>query len=356
MKEMVTLLRPIAGTKAACRHVGLSRASYYRSRRPAPERPKRRRKNVRRLSDAKRAEIRAMLNSDRFMDLPPRQIWATLLDEGTYLCHWRTMYRIMSENNEIRERRNQRVHPPYTKPELLACAPNELWTWDITTLRGPASGVYFKLYVILDVFSRYVVGWTLASQESAALAKDLIATTCTRQHVRQHQLIIHSDRGPVMVSKTYVQLLTDLGVEGSYTRPYRSNDNPYSEAHFRTAKYHRTYEPRFGSLEDARSWARQFFEWYNYAFYHSEIALMHPSTLHYGQARKVWQARQRVMKEAYDREPARFIRGVPRIPMPRRTAWINRPDDAQAASMIEADRVAQASRNFALTRDQLLPA
>ena len=172
----------------------------------------------------------------------------------------------------------------------------------------------------------------------------------------QNKLIIHSDRGPVMVSKTYVQLLTDLAVEGSYSRPYRSNDNPYSEAHFRTAKYHRTYEPRFGSLEDARSWARQFFEWYNYEFYHSEIALMHPATLHYGQARKVWQARQRVMKEAYDREPARFIRGVPKIPMPRRAAWINRPDDAQAASLIEADRVAQASRNFALTRDQLLPA
>ena len=356
MKEMVTQLRPIVGTTAACRHVGLSRASYYRSRRPAPARPKRRRKSARRLSDAKRAEIRAVLNSERFMDMPPRQIWATLLDEGIYLCHWRTMYRILRENKEIRERRNQRTHPPYTKPELLACAPNELWTWDITTLRGPAKGVYFKLYVILDVFSRYVVGWTLASQESAALAKDLIATTCTRQHVRRDQLKMHSDRGPVMVSKTYVQLLADLGVEGSYTRPYRSNDNPYSEAHFRTAKYHRTYEPRFGSLEDARSWARQFFNWYNDEFYHSEIALMHPSTIHYGQTRKVWQARQRVMQQAYEREPERFIRGVPKVPLPRRAVWINRPDEAQAASMIEADRVTRTSRTFVLKPDQLLPA
>lgn len=259
MKELVTPLRPVVGTKAACRHVGLSRASYYRSRPQAAPRPKRRRKNVRRLSEANRAQIRAMLNSKRFMDLPPRQKWATLLDEGTYLCHWRTMYRILSENSEIRERRNQRTHPPYTKPELLACAPNELWTWDITTLRGPARGAYFKLYVILEVLNRYVVGYTLASQESAALDKDLIATACARQLVRRDQLIFHSDRGPVMVSKAYVQLLADLGVEGSYTRPYRSNDNPYSEAHFRTAKYHRTYVPSFGSLEDARSWARQFF-------------------------------------------------------------------------------------------------
>ena len=240
MKEMVTLLRPIVGTKAACRHVGLSRASYYRSRPPAPVRPKRRRKNVHGLSDARRAEIRAMLNSDRFMDLPPRQIRATLPDEGTYLCLWRAMYRILGDNDEIRECRNRRVPPPYTKPELLALAPNELWTWDITTLRGSARGVYFKLYDTLDVYSRYVVGWRLASQESAALAKDLIGTTCARQHVRQNRLIIHSDRGPVRVSKTYVQLLTDLGVEGSYPRPYRSNDNPYREAHFRTAKYHRT--------------------------------------------------------------------------------------------------------------------
>ena len=172
------------------------------------------------------------------------------------------------------------MHPRYTKPELLACAPNQLWPWDITTLREPVKGLYLKLYVLLDVFSRYVVGWTLASFESAALAKDLITTTCARQNVSRDQLIIHSDRGPIMVSKTYVQLLAELGVEGSYSRPYRSSDNPYSEAHSRTVKYHRTYEVRFGSLEDARSWARQFFHWYNHEFYHSEIALMHPSTIH----------------------------------------------------------------------------
>ena len=254
MKQMVTRLRPILGTKAACRHVGISRASYYR--RPAAKK-KPRRTPVGRLSTAQRAKIRALLNSERFMDLPPRQIWATLLDEGRYVCHWRTMYR--GENDEIRERRHQRTPPSYPKPERLACAPNELGSWDITTLRGPAKGIYFKLYVILDVFSRYVVGWTLAQQESAALAKKLMETTCARQGVRQHQLTLHSDRGPVRVSKTYIQLLSDLQVDGSYTRPYHSNDNPYSEAHFRTAKYHRTYEPRFGSWEEARCWARQFF-------------------------------------------------------------------------------------------------
>ena len=356
MREMVKALRPILGTVAACRHVGISRASYYRSQRAAQQQPKRRRQSRRRLPEARRAEIRAILNAKRFVDLPPRQIWATLLDEGTYLCHWRTMYRILSENKEIRERRNQRVHPPYTKPELLAQAPNELWTWDITTLRGPVKGLHFKLYVLLDVFSRYVVGWTLASFESAALAKDLVLATCARQNVRRDQLVLHSDRGPVMTSKTYVQLLAELGVEGSYSRPYRSNDNPYSEAHFRTAKYHRTYEVRFGSLEDARSWARQFFQWYNHEFYHTGIALMHPSTIHYGKTREVWQARQRIMQEAYAREPERFIRGVPKVPMPPRKVWINPPDDPQAAVKLVAKSNGRQSRNFVLTRDQLLPA
>lgn len=322
---MVDQLCGVMSTMEACRHVGFSRATYYRSRRPMKT-PSKRRRNASRLSDARRAEILAVLNSDRFMDQPPRQIWARLLDEGRHLCHWRTMYRILHENGQIRERRDQRTHPPYTKPELLARGPNELWTWDITTLRGPVKAMHFKLYVILDVFSRYVVGWTLAPFESAALAKDLITITIARQSVRQDQLVIHSDRGPVMVSKTYVQLLADLGVESSYSRPYRSNDNPYSESHFRTMKYHRSYVPRFGSLEDARTWAQHFFDWYNHEFYHTGLALMHPATVHYGKTQKVWQARQRVINDAYAREPRRFIQGAPRIPKPRNEVWINQPN------------------------------
>ena len=260
------------------------------------------------------------------------------------------MYRILYESKEIPQRINQRVHPPYTKPELLACGPNQLWTWDITTLRGPKKGMYYKLYVVLDVFSRYIVGWTIAPYESAALAKDLITDTCARQNIKPNQLVIHSDRGPVMAIKTYVQLLADLAVEGSYSRPYRSNDNPCSEAHFRTAKYHRTYEVRFGSLEDARNWAQHLFQWYNNEFYHTGIALMHPSTVHYGKMREVWQARQHVMQEAYAQEPKRFIRGAPKV-APRKV-WINQPDDPQAAEKLVGERSGQQSLNFVLKRHQ----
>ncbi len=233
-----------------------------------------------------------MLNSERFLDLPPRQIWATLLDEGTYICHWRTMSGILHEFKEIHERRDRRVHPPYAQPERLAYGLNELWTWDITPHGAPKKGLYFKRYVILDVFSRHIAGSTLASYESATLAKDFITATCARQNMTQGRLDIHWDRGPVIVSKTYVQLLPDLGVEGSYSRLYRSNNNPYSEMLFRTAKYHRTYEPRCGSLEDAWSWARCFFYWCNHAFYRTRIALMHPSTVRDGLTLKVWQAPQ----------------------------------------------------------------
>ena len=341
--QMVTDISCAMSVKEACRHLGVSRPTYYRSRRPKEPQASKRRRNRRRITDERRARILSILDSERFQDMPPRQIWATLLDEGRYACHWRTMYRILHDNKEMRERRNQRVHPPYKKPELLACGPNQVWSWDITTLRGPYKGMYFKLYVILDVFSRYVVGWTIARYESAALAKDLIATSWARQGVSRDQLVIHSDRGPAMVSKTYVQLLADLGVERSYSRPYRSNDNPYSEAHFRSMKYHRTYQARFGSLEDARCWARAFFNWYNDTFYHTDIALMHPSTLHYGRTRQVWQARQRVMEEAYACHLERFVRGVPKIPMPPRQVWINKP-------AVPSEE--QPMRQFILKRDQ----
>lgn len=337
MNETVALLRSALSAEEACRRVGVSRSAYYRSLRSPSPRGQRRR-GSRRLPQALREEIRCVLNSERFMDMPPRQIWAALLDEGVYLCHWRTMYRILGEHEEVRERRRCRIRPRHRKPELLASSSNELWTWDITTLRGPAKGIYYKLYVILDVFSRYVVGWTLAPCESAALAKDLIAQAYERQGITDKRLVIHSDRGAPMTSRTYVQLLADLSVIGSWSRPYRSNDNPYSEAHFRTAKQHHTYEPRFGSLEDARRWARRFFDWYNNEFYHTGIALMHPATIHYGKAKQVWRARKRVLDEACAREPERFARGMPSVPAPPTAAWINKPDDPDAARKIVARR------------------
>ena len=236
--KVITALATVLSVAAACRHMGVPRSSYYRAQRPEP--PPRRRRRWRRarlISRAERAEIRAILNSDRFCDMPPRQIYATLLDEGRYVCHWRTMYRILMEHREVRERRNQLRHPPYKKPELLATGANQLWSWDITKLRGPQKWTSTYLYVIMDVYSRFVVGWTIAPVEASTLARQLIETSCVRQGIARDQLIIHSDRGSSMTSKSVAQLLAELGVEKSHSRPHVSNDNPYSEAHFKTMKY-----------------------------------------------------------------------------------------------------------------------
>ena len=259
------------------------------------------------------------------MDLPPRQIGATLLDEGPYGCHWRTLYRILKESRAVRERRNQRVHPPYTRPERVATAPNQVWSMDITTLRGPRKGASYKCYVIVDIFSRYVVGWMVAPYETADLAADLVVTTCERQGVTADPPPVHTDRGAPMTARTYIQLLGQLGVTRSYARPYQSNDNPYSEALFRTAQYPHLYPRRFGSLEDAQQWARWFFAGYNEMFYHSDLGLMHPLTVPYGHTEAVRVARQQVMDAAYAQHPERFLRGKPRIPMPLRAVWINKP-------------------------------
>ncbi len=252
-----------------------------------------------------------LLNSDRFCDASPRQVYATLLDEGRYVCHWRTMYRILGGHDEVRERRNQLRHPRYKKPELLARGPNELWSWDITKLRGPQKWTYYYLYVIMDVYSRYVVGWMIAPREQATLAKELIETTCERQGIARDRLIIHSDRGPSMISKTVAQLLADLGVEKSHSRPYVPNDNPYSEAQFKTMKYRPDYPDRFGSIEDARQWARGFFGWYNGEHYHSALGLLTPEMVHYGEAERVRTQRQRVLEEAYTRHSG-LLAAIPR--------------------------------------------
>lgn len=271
------------------------------------------------------------LNSERFIDCSPAHVWAALLDEGRYLCSERTMYRILAEHDQVRERRNQLTHPAYARPELLAERPNELWSWDITKLLGPEKWNYFYLYVIMDVFSRYVVGWTVQLRESGILAKQLISHSIEQQGIVCDQLTLHSDRGGSMRSKPVAFLLADLGVTKTHTRPYTSSDNPYSEAQFKTLKYRPGFPDRFGSLEDARAFCRPFFDWYNHAHRHSGIGLMTPATVHYGQAEAVWRERAKVLAAACAAHPERFVRGTPQPPELPTTAWINRPPTANGA-------------------------
>ena len=279
------------------------------------------------LNQEERVQVRDALNCVRFQDASPRQVWATLLDEGVYLCSWRTMYRILEEEGQVRERRDQLRHPSYSKPELLACSPNELWSWDITKLRGPAKWTYFYLYVILDVFSRYVVGWMVARQESAALARELIDVSCQKQGICRDQLVLHADRGQAMLSKTAALLLSDLGVTKTHSRPHVSNDNPYSEAQFKTMKYRPGYPDRFGSQEDARTWSRDFFQWYNHQHRHSGLGLMTPAMVHYGHAQHIQTERQKILGVAFAAHPERFVRGMPGVPRLPDAVWINKPKE-----------------------------
>lgn len=269
--------------------------------------------------------MREILTSERFQDSAPRQVYASLLDEATYLCSWRTMYRILADANEVRERRNQLRHPSYTKPELLATQPRELWSWDITKLKGPAKWTYYYLYVILDVFSRYVVGWMISERETSELAEAFIAETCAKEGICPNQLTLHADRGSAMTSKSVTQLLSDLGVAKTHSRPHVSNDNPYSESHFKTLKYRPDFPGQFGSLADARGWARPFFEWYNQEHYHSGIGLLTPATVHSGQAAVAIAARQQVLVAAQEAHPERFVRGMPKPPALPAAVWINPP-------------------------------
>jgi putative transposase len=309
---------------AACQALGVPRSSFYRARLPKKE-PQPRPTPKRALSEAEKMEVRQTLNSERFQDSSPRQVYATLLDEGIYYCSWRTMYRILDEHQEVRERRNQLRHPRYVKPELLTTRPNMLWSWDLTKLRGPVKWAYYYLYTILDVFSRYVVGWMIAERESATLAQQLIQETCRKQEIQPEQLTVHADRGSSMRSKTVALLLADLGVTKTHSRPYVSNDNPYSESQFKTMKYRPTYPERFGSIQDARAWARSFFHWYNHEHHHSALGLMTPLVVHCGQAETVREQRQQILEAAYAAHPERFVRGEPKAPALPEEVWINKP-------------------------------
>jgi putative transposase len=277
------------------------------------------------LSSLEKETVHDVLNSARFQDQAPHQVYGTLLDEGIYYCSISTMYRILHEQSAVQERRQQRQHPHYTRPELLATGPNQLWSWDITKLRGAVTWSYFYLYVILDVFSRYVVGWLVAAGESADLAEQLIAASCRKQEIDRGQLTLHADRGPAMIAKSVAQLLIDLNVVKSHSRPYTPDDNPFSEAQFKTMKYRPDYPARFGSLADACTWARRFFHWYNNEHRHSSLGLMTPATVHYDQATALTAQRQATLSAAYEAHPERFVKGPPQPPTLPPAVWINPP-------------------------------
>ena len=364
MIQAAETLVPTLGIVAACEAVGLPRRSYYRAQvpvvptltSPIRERPP----SPRALSTDEKTTVRELLNSERFQDQAPREVYATLLDEERYLCSWRTMYRILAENHEIRERRDQLQHPAYAKPELLATRPNQVWSWDITKLRGPVTWTYYYLYVILDVYSRYVVGWMIAERESEELAQELIRVTCEKQGIQPGQLTLHADNGSAMIAKSVAQLLIDLVIEQSdlaglgslklpksarlwkfetpqdfavevldvvksHSRPQVSDDNPYSESQFKTLKYRPDYPERFASLVAARTWAQTFFAWYNAEHHHTGLGLLTPMVVHSGQAETVLQKRQQVLDLAYAAHPERFVKHAP-VPAQLPVAvWINPP-------------------------------
>ena len=326
-------LTPLIGTRPACRALGASPATIYRRRRPPEPRPHRPRPTpVRALSEAECGRVLEVLHSDRFVDISPEETWATLLDEGTYLCSTRTMYRILaSHHGGVRERRDQLTHPPYAKPELLAERPNELWSWDVSKLRGPAKWTYYYLYVILDVFSRYVVGWAVQYRENGRLAKALIEQATEQQQITPKVLTLHADRGAPQRAKPVAFLLADLGVTKTHSRPYTSSDNPYSESNFKTLKYRPEFPERFDDIEHARAHCRQFFRWYNHEHRHSGIGLMTPAAFHHGQATALHTARGHVLDAAYARNPEPFVRKPPVPPELPTAAWINKPKEVTAA-------------------------
>jgi len=320
----VTNMVPAVSLKAACAAVGVPRASFYRRRR-ARLAPTPRQSPPRTLTSDERQRILAILNSDRFADQAPAEIYATLLDEGTYLCSIRTMYRLLGGHAAVRERRSITRHGKYKKPELLATGPNQVWSWDITKLKGPAKWMYFYLYVILDIFSRRVVGWCVADRESAELFQSLFEETLLKHEVPPGQLTLHADRGGPMKAKTTAQLLADLGVTKTHSRPHTSNDNPFSEAAFKTIKYQPRFPESFGCQEDAKSFCREYFKWYNEDHHHSGLGLMTPNQIHYDQADAVIAARQTVLDQVYAAHPERFVGKPPTPPAKPIAVWINPP-------------------------------
>jgi putative transposase len=318
-------LRAVVSTKKACRLVGRSTATFYRCRQLPVLRPRTARPApANALREAERQEVLTLLRAEEFCDLAPAQVWARLLDDGRYLCSISTMYRLLANAGENRERRRQRTHPAKKKPELIAHRPLEVWSWDITKLRGPTRGEYYELFVIIDIFSRYVVAWTVANAETGELAAEFIAAALSAQGVQPNQLALHADRGTSMTSKPVAQLLVDLGVARSHSRPHVSNDNPYSESNFKTLKYCPAFPKNFGSIEDARTFCAAFFDYYNHEHRHSGIGLHTPASVHYGTAHEIRAQRAVVLDAAYTANPNRFCHrpSPPKLPT---VAWINDP-------------------------------
>ena len=328
------------GAKAACDALGLARATFYRrspSETPAPfdavslrEASATTTRSHRALGEPERQAVLEVLHEPRFADRAPAAVYAQLLDDNRYLCSIRTMYRLLDEHQEVRERRDQLRHPVYRKPELLANAPNQVWSWDITKLLGPVKGSYFYLYVVMDIFSRYVVGWMLALRENADLAQRLLRETCAKYDIAPEQLTLHADRGPAMQSQGVAQLLASLGVHKSHSRPHVSNDNPFSESQFKTLKYRPEFPERFGSFDHSHTFCARFFPWYNDEHFHSALGLLTPATVHFGRADAVLALRQQTLLVAYQAHPERFVQRPPRPLAPPAEVWINPPAQTPA--------------------------
>ena len=332
---MIEQHRQQIATLTLCEALEVPRASFYRQQAQkdstAPVVPRTRPEHA--LSEVEQQTVLATLNDSRFMDLAPPQVYAQLLEEGRYLCSIRTMYRLLAANNEVRERRAVASRVVYTKPELLATQPNEVWSWDITKLKGPVKWTYYYLYVILDIFSRYVVGWMVAEKESSTLAKRLITESCYKQNIGEDQLTLHADRGSSMKSKVVAQLLADMGVTKTHSRPHVSNDNPFSESQFKTMKYRPEFPKCFGCIEDARTFCVNFIQWYNQEHRHSGVALYTPAAVHYGRVIEIQQQRQAALDAAYELHPKRFVRKPPEAALPPQAVWINPPKASEKQVM-----------------------
>lgn len=313
------------GVEPTCAAIGLPRATYYRHKAGVKPKAGARAKPRQALGDAERQAVLDVLHEDRFIDATPTEIYAQLLDEDRYVCSIRTMYRILAANAELRERRRQRTHPPYAKPELIATAPNQVWSWDITKLLGPQKWTYYYLYTLLDIFSRYTVGWLVADRESGELAKKLILESCTRQEIEPGQLTIHQDRGTAMTSKTLAQTYATLGVTKSFSRPHVSDDNPFSEAQFKTLKYRPDFPARFDDQSHAERHCKDFFAWYNHEHHHVALGLMTPHDIHHDLAREKWRRRADALAAAFADHPERFPHGIPMPPPLPTAAYINKP-------------------------------
>lgn len=320
-------------TRTVCAALGVSRSTLLRRRRePNTPQARKPRHVARQLSDEERRVILALLHSDRFADLAVPQVFTQLLDEQRYLCSESTMYRLLRANAEVRERRRLARHPEYRKPELLATGPRQVMSWDITKIRRPQKGVWYSLLVMIDIFSRYVVGWCVVRRSNAKVAEHFVGEVVERERIEPGQVVLHNDRGTEMTAETFCAYLDALGIMRSVSRPHVSDDNPFSEAAFKTLKYHRDFPDRFGSLEDAKSFFREFFPWYNFEHRHAGIAMLTPATVHQGNANVVLAARHATMILAHAAKPARFINGQPKLKALPTEVWINRPSDDSAAA------------------------